>query len=58
MRARNPASITDARLIPLRLDVGSDHDVAAAANSCGDVNVLINNAGVMRSSPILAEGSE
>jgi NAD(P)-dependent dehydrogenase (short-subunit alcohol dehydrogenase family) len=58
--ARDPESVTvaDKRLVPLKLDVTQDADVSAAAQACGDVNLLINNAGIMLSSPMLAEGSE
>jgi NAD(P)-dependent dehydrogenase (short-subunit alcohol dehydrogenase family) len=58
--ARDPASvaITDTRLVPVKLDVTHDSDVQAAAAACTDVNLLINNAGIMLASPLLAEGSE
>lgn len=58
--ARDPASvdITDARIVPIKLDVTSDGDVHAAAAACHDVNLLINNAGIMLARPMLAEDSE
>jgi NAD(P)-dependent dehydrogenase (short-subunit alcohol dehydrogenase family) len=58
--ARDPASvaITDNRLIPVKLDVTQDSDVRAAAASCADINLLINNAGIMLARPMLAEDSE
>lgn len=58
--ARNPASIaaTDPRVVPIKLDVTQDAEVNAAAVLCADVNLLINNAGIMLASPMLAEGSE
>ena len=58
--ARDPVSvaITDTRLVPVKLDVAHDNDVHAAAAACTDVNLLINNAGIMLASPMLAEGSE
>jgi NAD(P)-dependent dehydrogenase (short-subunit alcohol dehydrogenase family) len=56
--ARDPSAIADPRLIPVRLDVTSPADVAAAAEACGDADLLINNAGAMFSSPMLAEGSD
>jgi NAD(P)-dependent dehydrogenase (short-subunit alcohol dehydrogenase family) len=56
--ARDPSAISDARLKPIRLDVTSPTDIAAAVKACPDVNLLINNAGVMLKSPMLAEGSE
>ena len=58
--ARDPSSvaITNNRLIPVKLDVTQDKDVHAVAAACADVNLLINNAGIMLASPMLAEGSE
>jgi NAD(P)-dependent dehydrogenase (short-subunit alcohol dehydrogenase family) len=58
--ARDPASVavTDKRLVPVKLDVTQDGDVNAAAAACPDVNLLINNAGIMLASPMLVDGSE
>ncbi|AMN42238.1 SDR family oxidoreductase [Rhodoplanes sp. Z2-YC6860] len=56
--ARDPSAVTDPRLVPVRLDVTKPDEIAAAAAHCGDVNLLINNAGVMHSSPMMTEGSE
>src|SRR5579863_116835 len=58
--ARDPASVavTDKRLVPVKLDVTQDTDVHAAADSCADVSLLINNAGIMLASPMLADDSE
>ena len=50
--ARKPDSLTQlvansgGRIVPVKLDVTSEADIAAAAKSCGDVNLLINNAAV------------
>lgn len=57
---RDTASIatTDKRLVPVKLDVTRDADVNAAAAACTDVNLLINNAGIMLTSPMLAAGSQ
>ncbi|WP_375483499.1 SDR family oxidoreductase [uncultured Mycobacterium sp.] len=54
--ARNPdtAEFDDARVIPIKLDITNSDDVQGAASSCGDVAVLINNAGTMLRSPLLA----
>ena len=38
--------------------ITSQVDVEAAAQQCQDVNILINNAGVMLKSPMLADGSD
>lgn len=51
--ARKPDALDDLvnqhgdRVVPLTLDVTSDADVAAAADRAGDINLLINNAGVL-----------
>ncbi|HEY8072155.1 MAG TPA: SDR family oxidoreductase [Methylocystis sp.] len=56
--ARNPSAVSDARVAPIHLDVTSPTDIAAATKSCPDVNLLINNAGLMLKTPMLAEGSD
>jgi NAD(P)-dependent dehydrogenase (short-subunit alcohol dehydrogenase family) len=43
--ARSPSSITTAGVVPVKLDVTSDQNVAAAARICTDVTLVINNAG-------------
>jgi NAD(P)-dependent dehydrogenase (short-subunit alcohol dehydrogenase family) len=55
--ARDPRSITDDRVLPVRLDVTNDDDVARAARECGDVSILVNNAGILRASSSLAPGA-
>jgi NAD(P)-dependent dehydrogenase (short-subunit alcohol dehydrogenase family) len=57
-RAPESVAITDRRLVPVKLDVTQDEDVRAAAETCADVNLLINNAGIMLASTMLAEDSE
>lgn len=54
---RDPASVTDRDVQPLRLDVTNPDDVAAAAAACGDVTVLVNNAGVSRGRSLLGAPS-
>jgi NAD(P)-dependent dehydrogenase (short-subunit alcohol dehydrogenase family) len=56
--ARDPSSIADPRVMPIRLDVTSPSDIAAAAGACADVSLLINNAGAILLTPRLAEGSD
>ncbi len=57
--ARNPSSISTPRVVPVKLDVTSDQDVAAAARSCSDVTLVVNNAGIARSGGLLdPEASE
>ena len=58
--ARDIASIraTSGRVVGVRLDVTQEHEVQEAAQACADVTLLINNAGIMKGCPMLAEGSE
>jgi len=44
--ARDPASVQIPGVLPIQLDVTDPDQVARAARDCGDVTVLINNAGV------------
>jgi NAD(P)-dependent dehydrogenase (short-subunit alcohol dehydrogenase family) len=43
--ARDPRTITDPGVIPVRLDVTDRAQVAAAAELAGDVSIVVNNAG-------------
>lgn len=45
--ARKPESLTNSGAHPVALDITSPEQVDAAAAACGDVTILINNAGVM-----------
>ncbi|GAA3205887.1 SDR family oxidoreductase [Nonomuraea helvata] len=49
--ARNPATVTGAGLTPIELDITDPAAVAAAAERCADVDLLINNAGIARPGP-------
>jgi NAD(P)-dependent dehydrogenase (short-subunit alcohol dehydrogenase family) len=51
--ARHPDSIVDEGVVPQNLDVTNDRDVAAAVASCGDVTLLVNNAGFAAFTPLL-----
>lgn len=53
--ARDPSSIKDSRLTPVKLDTTSREDIAAAVEACADVQILINNAGAMLSKTVLAD---
>ncbi|WP_328886168.1 SDR family oxidoreductase [Streptomyces sp. NBC_00316] len=55
--ARDPASVNDEDVTPLRLDVTEPEEVAAAAAAAGDVTIVINNAGVGGFSTELLGGS-
>ncbi|HEY0716225.1 MAG TPA: SDR family oxidoreductase [Streptosporangiaceae bacterium] len=50
--ARNPASVTGPG-IPVELDITRPDQVAAAAARCADVDLLVNNAAVMTTSPLI-----
>ncbi len=56
--ARNLASITLPGVTALKLDVTSADDVAAAAAAAGDVNIVINNAGIAEMGSFLTPGAE
>ena len=44
---RDVATVTDARLVPVQLDVTDPDRIAAAAHELDDVQVVVNNAGVL-----------
>jgi NAD(P)-dependent dehydrogenase (short-subunit alcohol dehydrogenase family) len=54
--ARDPGTVdvTDARVVPVQLDITNLDDIAAAARDCTDVSLLINNAGAMLLKPFLS----
>jgi NAD(P)-dependent dehydrogenase (short-subunit alcohol dehydrogenase family) len=53
--ARDPASVKLAGVVPIKLDVNDPHDVAEAARIASDVNIVINNAGILRPGALLSE---
>ncbi len=53
--ARDPASVQLAGVLPIQLDVTDDAQVARAARECGDVTILVNNAGVAATGGFLAD---
>lgn len=55
--ARDTTSITNQDVIPVSLDVTNADDIANAARTCGDVSIVVNNAGILRSSASLAPGA-
>jgi NAD(P)-dependent dehydrogenase (short-subunit alcohol dehydrogenase family) len=55
--ARSPESVTNAGAIPVKLDVTSSADIDAVVQQCADLTMLINNAGVVIGSRVLAENS-
>ena len=54
--SRDPSKVTLAGVEAVRMDVTSDADVAQAVKRCGDVTLLINNAGIATFGGALAEG--
>ena len=56
--ARNPASVTLPGVEAIQLDVTNPEEIAAAVKRCGDVTLLINNAGIASPGGFLPEGSE
>jgi NAD(P)-dependent dehydrogenase (short-subunit alcohol dehydrogenase family) len=55
--ARDPSKITDSGVVPVQLDVSSTSEIKAAVRRCADVTLLVNNAGAMLNTPILAPGA-
>jgi NAD(P)-dependent dehydrogenase (short-subunit alcohol dehydrogenase family) len=52
--ARDADSVTLAGVTPVRLDVTNSDEIVAAARACGDVDLLVNNAGISRGRGVLA----
>jgi NAD(P)-dependent dehydrogenase (short-subunit alcohol dehydrogenase family) len=50
--ARNPAAVTQPGVTPIKLDVTSEADIAAAVQAIPDLTILINNAGVFTGSGV------
>lgn len=53
--AREPSSIGTPGVEPIRLDITNEAEVRRAAQQCGDVTLLINNAAVLEPEPFLSE---
>jgi NAD(P)-dependent dehydrogenase (short-subunit alcohol dehydrogenase family) len=56
--ARRPETIDIPGVIPVQLDITDPESVARAASLAGDVNVLINNAGISTKSSLLTGAPE
>ena len=56
--ARDPATVSQAGVQALKLDVNKPEDVAAAAVQASDVTLVINNAGIAQPGGFLAADSE
>jgi NAD(P)-dependent dehydrogenase (short-subunit alcohol dehydrogenase family) len=44
--ARDTSTVTQAGVLPVKLDVTNAADIATAAQACADVSIVINNAGI------------
>jgi NAD(P)-dependent dehydrogenase (short-subunit alcohol dehydrogenase family) len=51
--SRRLIETSDPRLQPIQLDITHAQDVAAAAQTCRDITILVNNAGIAASTPFL-----
>jgi NAD(P)-dependent dehydrogenase (short-subunit alcohol dehydrogenase family) len=51
--ARSPHTPPDRRIVPLALDVTNDNSVAEAAEAATGVSIVVNNAGIALSTPVL-----
>jgi NAD(P)-dependent dehydrogenase (short-subunit alcohol dehydrogenase family) len=56
--ARNPGSISLAGVVPVKLDVTSPADIAAAAGLASDATVVINNAGIALTGSFMGPDAE
>ncbi|MEV7088545.1 SDR family oxidoreductase [Streptomyces sp. NPDC093085] len=52
--ARHPGTVDLPGVSPLRLDVTDEESVRAAARTASDATLLVNNAGISTSTPLLA----
>ena len=55
--ARNPETVDLPGVIPLRLDVTDAESITAAAQIASDVTLLVNNAGISTSAPLIGATS-
>ncbi len=53
--ARRPETMTESRLVPVRLDLTDRSSITEAANLASDVTLVINNAGISTRTPILGD---
>lgn len=53
--ARRPETITDSRLVAVRLDLTDRASISEAARMASDATLVINNAGISTSTPILGD---
>lgn len=53
--ARDPDTVQIDGVVPVRLDITSPADVAAAVAQCGDITLLVNNAGISTGTTVLTD---
>ncbi len=51
--ARRPADVTEPGVVAVALDITDPDQVSRAVDECGDVTLLVNNAGIMRASTFI-----
>jgi NAD(P)-dependent dehydrogenase (short-subunit alcohol dehydrogenase family) len=51
--ARNPDAVTTKGVIPIHIDITDPESVAAAAAIASDITLLVNNAGIYSTAPLL-----
>ncbi|MFG1608109.1 SDR family oxidoreductase [Actinoplanes sp. NPDC049265] len=56
--ARRPESVDIPGVVPLRLDITDPASIEAAAAEVGDLDILINNAGISTDAPLLGPSTE
>jgi NAD(P)-dependent dehydrogenase (short-subunit alcohol dehydrogenase family) len=54
--ARRPETVDLPGVTPLRLDVTDEESIRAAARTASDATLLVNNAGISTSTPLIAGG--
>src|SRR5258708_1135531 len=55
--ARHPDQVTEPGVTPIALDITDPERVAEVARQCADVSLLVNNAGVMKTSTFIGAPS-
>ncbi len=56
--ARDPSSVSLPGVTPIRLDVNSPADIAAAVQAAGDATLVVNNTGIAKLGDLLAPDVE
>jgi NAD(P)-dependent dehydrogenase (short-subunit alcohol dehydrogenase family) len=56
--ARDPKSVKQPGVVPLRLDVTNAEQAMAAAREAGDVSIVINNAGIASTTKVLSADAD